>query len=208
MTGVSQRSPVEDLLGLPVGKAMEEVAHHQNAPAAGWTTAMGAAFAAAVVTMVARASRTRWPDAGGAIAQAEALRVRLCRMAVDDAAAFRTAQVRLARVNEPGLAPEVERTAEQRAAELAEALRLSAQLPLEIAEAAADVAALAAWVAAHAIPEHRPDAVVAAVTAEGAARGSAHLVTCNQAVAADDPLALRAAEACERAAGARADVLA
>ena len=165
--------------------------------------------------MVARGARERWDDAGGAIAQAEALRVRLCALATSDAEAYGQARSLLLYAGKdrerrgiataPGLPS---RDQQQRDYELAGALAAAAAEPVAIAEAAADVAALAAWSAEAGGADERADALVAVSLAEAAACAAAQLVLVNLAIRPGDELARRAQVAARAAAESRARALA
>lgn len=201
---------MQDPLSGSFDDALDDVARSSDGMASGSVSALSAAFAAALVTMVARASRTDWIDAGGAIAQSEALRARLRDLAIKDAGAYQHARSLLARTSahendeRAGFTSGVEEpTAEQRAFQLEGALDEAALVALVIAEAAADVAALAAWVAAAGAPAQRADAVVAATLAEGAAQACAHLVLINLTIRVSDDLALRARAAASAATASR-----
>ena len=200
---------VEDgggLLGQSVGQALEDVSRHQIAAAAGSASALSAAFAAALVSMVARASRGVWPESGGAIAEAESLRALLGALASRDAEAFRHARALLQRSGADrekrgaAVAPSIsESSTQERSDQLADALADAAAVPLAIAEAAADVAALAARTAEAGAADQRADAVVAAVLAEAAACGCAHLVGINTGVHDGDDVSVRAIAAANAA---------
>lgn len=191
-----------------LGQLLDDLAHGHDTAAAGIAAATSAALAAAVTAMAARRSRPRWVDAGGAVAQAEALRARLTALASTDAEAYTRAHALLAQTGHdrdqrgaPGAPTPAGRSAvADRERELATALRDAALPPLAIAEAAAEVAELALLVAAEGSADHRADAAGALLLAAGAARAGAQLVTVNLGVAADDELAVRA-----RAAVAAAD---
>jgi hypothetical protein len=158
--------------------------------------------------MVARSAHDRWREAGGAVAQAEALRLRLCASVSRDAEVYGKARMLL---RESGRDREhrgvggatAARAREQRDFELAQALTSAAAEPVAIAEAAADVAALAAWSAENAGADERADALVAASLAEAAAGGAAQLVLVNLSVRTDDDLAARAKAAAAAAAESR-----
>jgi formiminotetrahydrofolate cyclodeaminase len=201
---------LDGLLGRPVRDVLEDVSRQQIATAAGSASALTAAFAAALVSMVARAARRSWPDSGGAIAAAESLRVRLCVLAASDAKAYQRARELLQRGGADrehhgaGVAPAIRRlNATERGAELAGALDEAAAVPLAIAEAAAELAALAAWTAESGGADHRADAVVATVLAEAAARGCAHLVQINLGVHPDNQVGTRARAAATAAMASR-----
>jgi formiminotetrahydrofolate cyclodeaminase len=127
--------------------------------------------------MAARSSVGAWPEARGAVAQAEALRRRVAPLADADAQALADAITLL----EPA---KPERAA--RDYELGLALAHAAEVPLSIVQVAVDVAALAKAVAENGRSEVRADAVGAALLADGAARAAAHLVEINLATTEDD----------------------
>src|SRR5207249_2910722 len=116
-------------------------------------------------------ARSRWVDAGGAIAQAEVLRTRLCALTASDTEVYTQARRLLLRAEREGRAGETatrgrKEDSEQRDHDLAGALDSAAGVPLAIAETAADVAALAAWAAEEAGSDERADAIVASTLAE------------------------------------------
>lgn len=204
------REALEGVLALTVGDALEEISQRQLPAAGGSSAALTAALAASLVSMVARSSRERWQDAGGAIAQAEALRIRLCRLTRSDADAHGHARTLLRGTEltrerrdagSPPKAASLER--ERHDFQLAEALSAAAAAPLAIAEAAADVAALAAWAAHAGGADEQADAIAAAGLAEAAAWGSAQLVLVNLAVGLEDDAAVRAIKAARAAATSR-----
>lgn len=199
-----------------ITELLERIAHGEGSFASGSTSALAASLAAALTSMAARASRPRWADAGGAIAQAEALRARLFPRMRSCALAYGRARTLLAvsgldREHLGAAVPwaPLVRSPEQRDQELTEALRAAAVEPLLIAEAAAEVAEVASWVALEGSADHRADAVGAAMLAEAATAAAAHLVEENMNVRHGDELAIRARAAveCARAARARADAL-
>lgn len=155
-----------ELLDLPIREYLRQLAVSQGAPGAGSTAAIVGASAAALIEMAARASHEEWPDAGGAVAQAEALRIRLEPLCQADAEALEEA---LSCLGEGSAGDEA----------LGLALGRAADVPLRIAEAAADVAELAAHVADEARADVRPDVAAAALLAETAARTGALLVRVN-----------------------------
>lgn len=160
-------------------------------PVAGGTSAaIGAAFAASLVTMTARAS-PGWEDAPGIVAQARILRRRLLDLALDDASAFADAKTALELHGGRGRVP------------LGIVLARAAEVPLAIARTAADVAELAAVAVANVRPEVQPDAAAAAALAESACAAAAHLVDVNLATLEGDDRRLAAAAARIVAADAR-----
>jgi formiminotetrahydrofolate cyclodeaminase len=192
-----------DLLGLRLTEFLDALAAGEPAPGGGSAAALAVAMAAALARSVARQSRDVWPDAGGVIAQAEALGRRVAPLADRDARAYEEA---LRTIAERGAI-----AAGARDAKLAEVLGRAAEAPLEIGQAAADAAELAAEAAEHGAPDVRADAVAGALLAEGAARIAATLVRINLGPARNDPrvgaaraLEARAAAGSERARGALA----
>jgi formiminotetrahydrofolate cyclodeaminase len=177
-----------------IGELIAEVRSERLAPGAGSLAALTAALAAAVTESVALLSREAAGDAEGAAAGAADLRERLVLLADANADAYREASRSLAREH-----PDEE----LRDARLGSDLARAAYTPLSIAEVAAQVADFAAVLAKGGNPEMRPDAVVAACLAEGAARGAAHLVRINLGMVPDDERIQRAAEFAEAAAASR-----
>ena len=196
---VAARQILAGLLGRSLGQTLDEISQQQPPTAGGSSAALAGALAAALTSMVSRSARERWVDAGGAIAQAEALRARLCALAASDAEAYGQARALLLNAGRdrerrgiaaaPGVAS---REREQREYELACALAVAAAEPVAIAEAAANVAALAAWSVEAGGADERPDAIVAVCLAEAAACGAAQLVLANLAIRPADELATRA----------------
>jgi formiminotetrahydrofolate cyclodeaminase len=169
--------PVRALHDEPLAVLLDELAQDHRVPGAGSVSAVVVGMAAAVVAMAARGSVDTWPDARGAVAQAEALRRRVAPLADDDARALTDAIALL----EPS-----ESDAGKRDFELGLALATAADVPLSIVQVAVDVAALAKAVAENGRSDIRPDAVGAALLAHGAARAAAHLVEINLATTEDD----------------------
>jgi formiminotetrahydrofolate cyclodeaminase len=174
----------------------DRIAAGDTGLAAGVVTALTAAAAAAVVERVAHASSGAWSDAGGASAQALALRQRAETLAAINADAFSDA---VAELREPD-----PREQELRNVVLGAALTRAAEIPLRIAEVCADAAMLAEQAARHAGPDERPDAVAAAELAAGAARAAEHLVEANLVTREGDDLRRPARAARNRAAEAAA----
>jgi methenyltetrahydrofolate cyclohydrolase len=188
----------DDLLDAPLGEFLDMLSGKGPAPGAGSAAAIVVAMAASLVTMVARASKEHWPEAGGAIGQAETFRARVAPLAQADAEAYAEALTALRRRDELE-----ERYRDQK---LQAALERAAEIPLKIAEAGSDLACLAALLVEHGNPEVRADAAAASVLAEGGARAAAKLVEINLGAMEDDPrvrhvrsLVAVAAEASERA---------
>ena len=153
---------VEDVLDSSVGDFIDVLAQ-EEAPGGGSAAAVTVAMAAGLVVMVARASKDHWPEAGGAIGQAETFRARV------------------------GLRERREEDSERyRDQTLRDALEKSAEIPVRIVEAGADLACLAALLVENGNQEVRADAVVACLLAEGGARAAATLVETNLGATQDD----------------------
>lgn len=187
-----------DLMAAPLGDVLETLAGEGPAPGAGSAAAIVVAMAAGLVTMVGRASKDLWDEAGGVIGQAETFRARVEPLVRADADAYVEA---LSALRAPA-----ELEARYRDQKLQAALERAAEIPLQIAEAGSDLAALAALLVERGNPEVRADAAAAAVLAEGGARAAALLVEINLGATGDDPrvrhartLVAVAQEASERA---------
>jgi formiminotetrahydrofolate cyclodeaminase len=180
----SPADPIRALEGEPLSALLDELAASGRVPGAGSVAAIVVGMAAAIVARAARGSADVWADAGGAVAQAEALRKRAAPLAELDARAFAQAVELL----EPA-----EREERGRGNfELGLALSNAADVPLSIVQVAVDVAELAKAVAEQGRSEFRPDAVGAALLAAGAARAAAHLVEINLATLEGDERLSRA----------------
>lgn len=164
----------DDLLALRVDELLDAFASGEPDPGSGSAAAIVVAVAASLVAKAARASRDEWREAGGAAAQAEALRARATPLANADAVVYREAHARLER-------------AEGADHTLATSLDRAAEIPLEIARTGADVAALAREVAGRCDPALRPDVLGALMLAGAAAQAAAQLVEANLTVSDDDP---------------------
>jgi formiminotetrahydrofolate cyclodeaminase len=187
-----------DYLELRLKDLLDEVASPDLAPGGGFVAAIAVALAAGLVAMAARRSRDHWPDAGGAVAQADALRLRVAPLAQQNAEAYVDA---VAALRQEGSAEP-----EARDEAIARALARAAGIPLQIGEAASDVSTLAAAVAEHGEPNLRADAATAALLSEAGARAAATLVEINLATTSEDERVTKARElvaaassACERA---------
>jgi len=167
----------DDILDSSVGDFVDVLAQ-EDAPGGGSAAAVTVAMAAGLVVMVAQASKDHWPEAGGAIGQAETFRARVEPLAQADAEVYRDALTILRRREEVS-----ERYRDQT---LRDALERSAEIPVRIVEAGADLACLAALLVENGNPEVRADAVVACVLAEGGARAAATLVETNLGATKDD----------------------
>jgi methenyltetrahydrofolate cyclohydrolase len=188
-------TPGDDFLDLRLGDFLDLLASDRPVPAGGSATAAAVGAAAAIVAKAARLSTRHWREAGGALAQAEALRARAAPLAKADAEAYADA---LATLRAPAGGSQ-----EARDAEIGAALSRAADVPLAIAVTAADVADLAAAVAENGNPNLRADAAAAAVLAEAGARAAANLVAINLSAIADDERVGRA-DALHAAAAAEA----
>ncbi|MDX6591405.1 MAG: Formiminotransferase-cyclodeaminase [Gaiellales bacterium] len=150
---------------------LTRVASADRTPAAGSAAAVTAELAAALVIKAARRSRDVWPEAGGAIAQASALALRLRDISATLEASYETAMQSLA---------------EGDSDRIAAALPPAAQAALELARTSSDTAALALDTARHCDQTHHADMVVAAMLAAASAKASAHLVEINLLSRSDD----------------------
>lgn len=168
----------DDLLDAPVGDFIEILAQ-EEAPGGGSAAAVTVAMAASLVAMVARASKDHWPEAGGAIGQAETFRARVAPLAQADAEVYKDALTMLRRREEVS-----ERYRDQT---LRDALEKAAEIPIRIVEAGSDLACLAALLVENGNPEVRADAAVACVLAESGARAAAKLVETNLGATDEDP---------------------
>ena len=179
-----------ELLDVRVSDFLERLGSEELSPAGGSVAAVTVAMAAGVLEKVARTSRERWPDAGGVVAQAAALRKRAAALAQTDADAYSDA---LRMLREPG------ESGDRRDFAIGRALSRAADVPLRIVETAADIASLATVAAEEGDAAVRPDAAAAAVLAEAAARAASHLVAANLLSTPEDARVRRAREL-ERAA--------
>jgi methenyltetrahydrofolate cyclohydrolase len=150
--------------------------------------------------MVARCSRDSWEDAGGVVAQAEAIRDRAVVLAQTDGKVWEDALAALHDAQGEGASDA------RRDFQLEQKLEDAAAVPLEIAELGADAAALAALAGARGDGTYRADASAAAALAAGGARAAAHLVQVNLGVRPGDARLIRA-RASEQAASDAADQL-
>jgi formiminotetrahydrofolate cyclodeaminase len=178
-----------------VAEVLELLAADGAQPAGGPAAAIVAGLAATLTAAAADRSRDEWAEAGGARAQALALRRRILDLASEDAAAFAAARAALDN-----------RSREGDDAQLGETVRLAAEVPLQIGAVAADVAALAGLVAAHGAPDIQTDAAIASLLAAAAAQSATRLVEINLVAGADPELVQRArsyADAAAQAAAAR-----
>lgn len=167
------------------------VSAETSAPGGGSVAALVVGLAASLTAMAARFSTEQWEDATGAVAQAEALRLRALPLADEDARAYEN--FLLARRMPEDVEPEA------RDAAIGDALSRAADVPLAIAETALDVASLACELAERGNPNLRGDAATAVLLAEAAARATANLVEINLATREGDERVERARELVEQA---------
>ena len=182
----------DDLLALRVDELLNVLASGEPDPGSGSAAAIVLAMAASLVAKAARSPCESWPEAGGAAAQAEALRARATPLADADALVYREAHARLGRTDG------ADHT-------LAASLDRAAEVPLEITRIGADVAALAREVADRCDPGLRPDVLGAAVLAAAAAQTAAQLVEANLTVFEGDPRVREANAHADAALGSAAD---
>jgi methenyltetrahydrofolate cyclohydrolase len=104
----------DDLLALRVDDLLGAFGAGDPDPGSGSAAALVVAMAAGVIAKAARRSHEDWAEAGGAAAQAEALRLRAAPLADADARAYRDAHGRLARAEgaDHTLASSLDRAAE------------------------------------------------------------------------------------------------
>ena len=181
----SSRLTTDDYLELQLGDLLDRLSADGLAPGAGSAAALTVAFAARLVAMAARCSPT-WAEAGGVVAQANAIGERAVELAHTDGRAWDAALTAL-------------RDAEAYASDnpkkdfaLEQKLEAAAAAPLEIAALGADAAVLAALAAEQGETTYRADATAAAALAAGGATAAAHLVRVNLGVRNADPRLTRA----------------
>jgi formiminotetrahydrofolate cyclodeaminase len=168
-----------DLLDSPLRDFLDLLASEGPGPGGGSAAAITVAMAAGIVARVARSSLGLWPEARGAVGQAEAFRARVAPLAQTDAEAYIEALDALRRREELE-----ERYRDQT---LRAALDRAAEIPVRITEAGSDLACLAALLVENGNPEVRADAATAAVLAGAGARAAAKLVETNLGATDDDP---------------------
>jgi formiminotetrahydrofolate cyclodeaminase len=176
-----------------VAELLAKVASPEPAPGAGFVAGMTVSLAAGLVTMAARLSVEEWPEARGAAAQSETLRLRIAPLAERNAEAYAAALA--------ALAGEQARY-RTRDETLADTLAAAADVPLRIGDAAATVASLAADVAENGNASVRADCAVAASLAVAGARAAAALVEVNLGTTPGDERIAMAREHAEDASAA------
>jgi formiminotetrahydrofolate cyclodeaminase len=176
----------DDYLSLRLDELLVRIAADGRAPGSGSAAALTVAFAAGLVSMVARCSGESWKEALGVVAQARVISERAAELANTDGSAWEEALAAL-RKAETGNSSD-----DRRDFSLEQKLERAAAAPLEIATLGADAAALAALAADRSDGTYRADAAAAAALAAGGARAAAHLVLVNLGVRSDDPRLARA----------------
>jgi formiminotetrahydrofolate cyclodeaminase len=168
VTDASPGGPTAGRAGLR--ELLDEIAGPSPAPGAGAVSGLVIAMAAGLIASAARRSPD-WPGSRGVVAQAEALRARVERLAEENEAAYLAARALIegAEGGDGNVSDEV----------IGKALDTAAELPLAIAEVAYDVVLLGGETAAHAAPGGADDAAAAAVLAEGASHAAAALIAAN-----------------------------
>jgi formiminotetrahydrofolate cyclodeaminase len=182
----------DDYLELPLGDLLERLSSGGHAPGGGSAAALTVAFAARLVSMVARCS-SDWDGAAGVAAQANAIGERAVGLAHTDGTVWENALAAL-REAETGAEDDPKRDFA-----LERKLEAAAAAPLEIAALGADTAELAALAGENGEPAYRADAAAAAALAAGGAAAASHLVQVNLGVRGGDPR-LERARASEEAA--------
>jgi methenyltetrahydrofolate cyclohydrolase len=175
----------DEYLDVRLGDFLDRLSADGLAPGGGSAAALSVAFAARLVSMVARCS-VAWGEAAGIAAQANAVAERAVELAHTDGRAWEAALTAL-RDAEAGDAADPKRSFA-----LERKLEVAAASPLEIASLGADTAALAALAAEHGDATYRADAAAAAALAAGGAAAAAHLVRVNLGVRPSDPRLARA----------------
>lgn len=190
---------IPDFLERTIQDFLGDVSAQTPAPAGGSVGAIAVALAAGLVEMAARFSREHWAEAGGAVAQAVALKERAAPLARTDAEAYAHAleSFRLPKDGDPVRRDEA----------IGKALEQAAAIPLEIARLGTDVAVLAAEVAERGNPNLRGDAAAGAVLGEAGARIGANLVEINLGAAEGDERVAEARKLVAAAAAASRRVL-
>jgi methenyltetrahydrofolate cyclohydrolase len=173
-------------------------------PSGGAAAAHVAALAASVAAAAADRSRERWEEAGGACAQAQALRRRAIELAEREQGAYAVAREALAQRGRPRPAGSPREHQQARDWRLRVAVEEAAAPPLELAASAADIALLAGVRAAQCSDEVRADAVIAAELAAAAASAAARLVQINLVTGGETQFAVAARGYAETAAAAAA----
>lgn len=175
----------DDYRDLRLRELLDRLSADGLAPGGGSAAALTVAFAARLVTMVARCSR-EWEDAAGVTAQANAIGERAVDLAHTDGRVWEDALTALRGAETtPADDPRRDFALEQK-------LEAAAAAPIEIASLGADAAALASLAGDHCDGTYRADAAAAAALAAGGSAAAAHLVRVNLGVRPSDPRLARA----------------
>jgi formiminotetrahydrofolate cyclodeaminase len=190
----------------PLIAALGEEAEGHGYPTGGAVAALVMVLAASLAAAAADSSRAQWDEAGGARAQALALRRRAAGLAQRDAAAYAAARQALARRGRGRGAGAHDALTGQTPAdgELGSAVRSAAEPMLELAATAADLAQLAVLIAQRGADDSRADTVIAAMLAATSADAGARLVEVNLVVGGGHERAARARQYAVQAADAAA----
>jgi formiminotetrahydrofolate cyclodeaminase len=178
----------EDDRRAPLKALLSELEETAGWPEAGGLAGLVTAHVAELVAALARDASGDWEDAGGAVAQASALRERSIRLGCENAETYAAARTALAAVGEQGAGDALDD------ARLGSLLARAAEVPLSICETAADATTLAALVAERVPAEARANAACAAVLGAGAVTAAAHLVEINLSMRPNDRRLGRAQE--------------
>lgn len=167
----------------------------------GWAGGAAAAYActmgAAMLAHAARSSARDWAGAGGAAAQATALRRRMLPLLQRGADAYAAASAALQ-------APSAAAGGDD---ELGAVLWEAARVPLLIAEGAHDIATLGEAIVREGAADARPDAICSCLLVEAAGRAAVGLVEVNLGTPQGDPRLAEARGIAAALASVRANVL-
>jgi formiminotetrahydrofolate cyclodeaminase len=181
---------VTDLLGLPVGEFLGQLAGPEPAPSGGGAAALAVSMAAGLCAMTARLSARQLTGAEDLATAAQRTADRAASLIQADADSYAAVIDAQRRKHDDD---------QTRRREIAAALAAAADVPMEIVELAVSVARLAARLAADGNPNLRGDAITGALLAEAGARAAAILVGINLA-GTDDDRPARAAQLAKEAA--------
>jgi formiminotetrahydrofolate cyclodeaminase len=151
---------------------VERLAAPEVTPASGTAVALVVEVALSLIIKAATRSAATWAGSGGALAQADLLRVRVLRCGGAVELSYVAAMEALA--GEAGDGP------------LEERLRSAVEALVDLAAQAETTAELAAETSTGCDPAHRADATVAALLCDAAVRSCAHLVELNLTTTPDD----------------------
>jgi len=151
---------------------IERLASPAVTPASGTAIALVLSTALALITKAALRSAPSWPGSGGALAQADALRVRVERSADAVELSYSSAMEALEGEAGDGV--------------LADRLRAAVDALVELASNAEAAAELAAETSTGCDPSHRADATVAVLLCDSCVRACSYLVELNLTTTPDD----------------------